>query len=161
MKILIRILFITIFVANSCTIPRFNHKGCNRSTDLEHISWIVDDSCFHADVSSYESHRVEIIESKQVHGTSYIYVKSNEKLFQVIPISLGSTAINDTNIRCFKIFNKKASTTKDNIIQLKLIPIFPEERMPGDLVNSVYLNGYLLNVQRRAATNVYWGIEDS
>lgn len=152
MKILIRMLFV-ILVISSCAIHRSGHSEC------EHISWSINDSCFHAKVSSFETHQVEIIKYERAYGTLYVYVRSNEKIYQVIPISFDSSVDSDTNIGC-KVFNKKLTITKGDLIQLKLIPIFADEQMPGDMVSSIYLNGYSFNVQRRAATNVFWGISE-
>lgn len=158
MKTLIKILVIVI--ASSCAIHRVNRKEFENLTVLgHHLSWIINDSYYHADVSSFETHRFGVIEYEKAYGTLYVYVKSNEEIYQVIPIVFDSTIGNDTNFSC-KFYNKKFTNTKDGLVQLKLIPIFAEERMPGDLVNSVYLNDHLIHVQRRVSTNVYWGIEE-
>ena len=87
MKTLLKIIAIFIFVS-SCAIHRVNYRECEDLTTPGHLSWIINDSCYHAEVSSFESHRCEVIEYEKAYGTLYVYVKLNEKIFQVIILSL-------------------------------------------------------------------------
>lgn len=133
------------------------------ANELETMTWYVDDSCFTVRMALYSGDSYVVTRYTKERGTHYAYVENKGKSYQVIPIAMHDetkhSSLDEIGSAISVKLGKRFSVRVGDSTTLMLIPIFDDNRMPGDFVRPVLLDGDLIYVSRIISPNVYWGIE--
>lgn len=167
-----KIILLSIVLVSTVCSCRIGHPiKTNILNDIqmpESMEFCVDDSCYNARLADWHTESYKIKRYIHTHNTYYADVEGINHSYLVIPLKYKPMKLEDKikitsdsgcSHRIFFLPAKRFDAKKGDTLTLKLIPIFPEDRMPGSFIHSAYISGYSLQISRFSATNVFWGIE--